>query len=398
MLLSLLVLAACSDTPEVAAPGDAGTNVASFQFAIDPGGEQVSVTQLEPAALGTQQFTQLDPDTQLKLKNARYIFGANNTLTIKATFTNVTSNTNFLQPFSFGPATSPQGGNYLRSSEPTVTDADLGGDGVLAPGETTATLTFTVKHKGERFSYRVNAYAEVEQRTAGRCGADGVLEGSATIENQADVNALGNCREIEGSLFVTTDAATLDFSPLDGLQRIGTFLNIRDSSLTSLSGFGGLTSVNAINIADNPSLISVSGFGGLESGNLAVANNPALTSISGFGALSSAGVVSFQGNPALTSLPDFRGLSEVSGNLIFRNNDALASLPAFGGLDSVGVFEILDNDSLTAVSGFPELSNVDDNFFILNNASLASVSGLRNARDGGGQSSVLVRGNRLFYK
>ena len=45
MLLSLLVLTACSDTtPELGnAPDDAGT-IANFRFDIDPSGEQVGVT------------------------------------------------------------------------------------------------------------------------------------------------------------------------------------------------------------------------------------------------------------------------------------------------------------------------------------------------------------------
>ena len=85
MLLSLLVLTACSDTtPELGnAPGDAGT-IANFRFDIDPSGEQVGVTAL-PGGLQTQEFQTLDPQTQFVLKNARYTFGANNTLTIEAT-------------------------------------------------------------------------------------------------------------------------------------------------------------------------------------------------------------------------------------------------------------------------------------------------------------------------
>ena len=406
MLLSLLVLAACSDTPEVGTAPDDAANVASFQFAIDPSGEQVSVTQLEPEGLGAQQFAQLDPDTQLKLNNARYIFGANNTLTIKATFTNVTSNTNFLQPFSFGPATSPQGGNYLRSSEPRVTDADLGGDGVLSPGEVTSTLTFTVKHKGERFLYIVQAFAVTAPVTPGGCGADGVVEGDVTIQTQADIDALSGCTRIEGSLIVDTDASTLDFSPLGSLQTIvRSFLVANNPNLTAISGFDNLETaatfstdifdlIPEFTIRNNPSLVSVSGFGGLEEvgTSIDISGNGALVSVSGFEQLDSTGSVDFTGNASLTSVAGFNSLR--SSSIFISNNPSLVSLPAFGALESSSTFFINDNDALVSFSGFGNLVSVESNFqgsvglfSVSNNDALESFSGFESLRFVGGGGS-----------
>ena len=389
VLLSLLVLAACSETPEVGTAPDNAANVASFQFDIDPGEEQVSVTQLEPTALGTQQFTQLDPDTQLRLKNARYIFGANNTLTIKATFTNITSNTNFLQPFSFGPATSPEGGNYLRSSEPRVTDADLGGDGVLSPGETTSTLTFTVEHKGEKFLYIVQAFAVTEPVNPGGCGADGVVEGDAIIQTQADIDALRGCTRIEGSLIVDTDAQTLDFSPLGSLQTIvRSFLVENNPNLTSISGFGGLEEVGtSIDISGNGALTSVSGFEQLDStGSVFLFDNASLTSVAGFNNLRSSSIF-IANNPSLASIPAF-GALERSGTFFINNNDALVSFSGFGNLVSVeldfqgfvGLFSVSDNDALESFSGFESLrfvggvaSDSSGRFLIEDNPALVSI-------------------------
>ena len=406
MLLSLLVLAACSDTPEVGTAPDDAANVASFQFAIDPGGEQVSVTQLAPAGLGTQQFTQLDPETQLKLKNARYIFGANDTLTIKATFTNITSNTNFLQPFSFDPATSPQGGNYLRSSEPTVTDADLGGDGVLSPGETTSTLTFTVKHKRERFLYIVQTFAVTEPVNSGGCGADGVVESDVTIQTQADIDALSGCTRIEGSLIVDTDASTLDFSPLGSLQTIvRSFLVENNPNLTSISGFDNLETaatfstdifdlIPEFTIRNNPSLTSISGFGELEEvgTSIDIFGNDALTSVSGFGQLDSTGSVFLFDNASLTSVAGFGNLR--SSSIFIANNPSLVSIPEFEALERSGTFFINNNDALVSFSGFGNLVSVESNsqgfvglFSVSDNDALESFSGFESLRLVGGVAS-----------
>ena len=401
VLLSLLVLAACSDTPEVGTAPDDAANVASFQFAIDPGGEQVSVTQLEPEGLGAQQFTQLDPDTQLKLNNARYIFGANNTLTIKATFTNVTSNTNFLQPFSFGPATSPQGGNYLRSSEPTVTDADLGGDGVLSPGETTATLTFTVEHKGQRFSYRVNAYAQLDFPPEG-CGADGTFDGYVTITTQADIDALRGCTTITEDFAVYTDAATLDFSPLDDLQTVGGLFTFAAFDPQELPFFPDPRGEYGPEV--NPDLTSISGFNNLESvGGFYIINNPSLVSLTGFEKLGGeVGEIVITNNPLLTSVPDFGGVTSIDGNLFLINNDALTAISGFGSLETAatffepsfgpfGAFLIGGNASLISVSGFEQLERIGDFYglHIENNPSLVSLPSFENL----GVGSLTVEAN-----
>ena len=392
VLLSLLVLAACSDTtPEVTPTPEA----AGFRFDIDPSSQQVSVTAVGMAgsALNTQQAggARLLEPFELTRGKVSVVYKSGNVATISAVFRNVTTDESFSQPFTFRPARTPQQGNYLSSTEPGVTDADLGGDGVLSPGESTSTLTFTVKHNGVRFSYFVNAYAVVED-VAVACNDQGVLNGSASIRTQLDVDGLRDCREITGRLFISSDASTLDFSPLDGLQKIGV-LTIANTSLTSISGFGGLTILNEFNIRDNPDLTSVSGFENLESvedglfgsGDFIVARNPVLVSLPDFGALSSiSGIFSVVNNPALVSFPELGGLNTVVAFSI-KNNDALTSLPAFEQLSSVGVtLAITNNDSLTSISSFENLSAVGKSrgpsrfvpgFFINNNDALVSISG-----------------------
>ena len=420
MLSSLLVLAACSDTPPEVTPTP---EAAGFRFDIDPGSEQVSVTAVGMGALSTQQAGEarlLEPGAELVSRLQSTNFRPGNVLDIRATFENVTDDESFRQPFTFRPALTPEQGNYLSSSEPEVSDAALGGDGVLSPGETTSVLSFRVEHKGERFSYFVNAYAVVEE-TEGACGDTGVFNGDVTIRTQEDIDALRGCRVIDGDLIIRTDASTLDFSPLDGLQTITQDFVIRQNlSLTSVSGFGALSRVggvlsiflnealtsvpsfpqlrrvvDGIFIDDNTSLASLTGFGALESvfGGFSVSNNASLTSITGFGALESAGDFSIFNNNALLSFSGFGQLKEVGtggrigGSFRVSGNESLTSFSGFEQLSKVGSgilggFEISDNPSLVSIPAFNALTNVGGSsgpftptFFISNNDALPSISG-----------------------
>ena len=405
MLSSLLVLAACSDTPPEVTPTP---EAAGFRFDIDPGNEQVSVTAVGMGALSTQQAGEarlLEPGAELVSRLQSTNFRPGNVLDIRATFENVTDDESFRQPFTFRPALTPEQGNYLSSSEPTVSDAALGGDGVLSPGETTSVLSFRVEHKGERFSYFVNAYAVVEE-TEGACGDTGVFNGNVTVRTQEDIDALRGCRVIDGDLTINTDASTLDFSPLDELQEVN-FFDIINSSLTSLAGFEALTSVAAINITDNSSLTSIPEFEQLSTVefSISISNNGALTSISGFGNLSAvedldvsnnASLVSIEGfgmlqdvggdgfifgesfsiknNASLVSISGFESLGSVNSGLVISGNSVLTSIPEFGQLGSVGgALNLSDNASLPTFSGFGKLQTVGGAFVISQNPALTSV-------------------------
>jgi len=100
----------------------------------------------------------LDSSTELTIESFNFAFLPGNTLAIEASFKNI-SEFDFEQPFSFSAA--PGTRNIISSTEPDVSDADLGGDGVLSPGEITSPLTFEVNHKGESFSYFIEARAVV---------------------------------------------------------------------------------------------------------------------------------------------------------------------------------------------------------------------------------------------
>ena len=382
MLSSLLVLAACSDTPPEVTPTP---EAAGFRFDIDPGSEQVSVTAVGMGALSTQQAGEarlLEPGAELVSRLQSTNFRPGNVLDIRATFENVTDDESFRQPFTFRPALTPEQGNYLSSSEPEVSDAALGGDGVLSPGETTSVLSFRVEHKGERFSYFVNAYAVVEE-TEGACGDTGVFNGSVTIRTQADIDALRGCTKIEGSFIVNTDAASLDFSPLNSLRTITQSFIVADDEAVPFFEGSPYAEVN-------PNLTAISGFDNLESvGSFRIINNPSLVSIPEFPELGG-DVFQFAiiDNPELVSVPEFGGLENVGNIFEISGNNALTSLSGFGNLQTVATSDegvealrrfpplvISDNASLTSVSGFESLVTVRGPFFIDQNASLASVSG-----------------------
>ncbi len=401
MLLSLLVLAACSDTtPEVTPTPEA----AGFRFNVDVDSGQVRITALPSNKNWQAQQTdgprELRAGREISAEVVRSRFGPNNTLTLEATFTNVTAEKTFLQPFSFRPALTPEEGNYVSSAEPNVTDADLGGDGILSPGETTSALTFTVKHKGESFSYFVEAYA-VE---AGGCG-DGTR---TTLRTQADIDALAGCRVLNGSLYILTDAATLDFSPLDSLRTI-----TKSFYFSSAGGFE----------EGNDFLTAISGFNGLESigwgFNIFGSSSGNLTTISGFEKLRSIGTgLDIAANPVLTSIPEFGALESVGTYVSVFNNASLETVSGFGKLRNVAVtgdpavedalfegfnsFSISRNPSLSSISGFESLDEVggvdplENDFSISNNATLTSISGFDSLTSDDVFGSVVVNDNNAF--
>ena len=158
---ALLLLAACGqDAQPAAGVPDAATP--GFSFSVDPAagsvkvktpGPELTVTAPAVCENGTRTLT---PGNELELSNYKYAFLPGNLLKITASFKNTTLNT-YEQPFTFSGTSS----NVVSTTEPEVTDADLGGDGKLSPSETTTVLTFTVEHKGQAFTYGVSAEAAV---------------------------------------------------------------------------------------------------------------------------------------------------------------------------------------------------------------------------------------------
>ena len=154
----LLPLAGClTQEHSRPTPGEAS----GFGFLIDPSSELVSFVAVPGQHLTTaaDDPRTLIPDVDLEMADFSYSFQPGNTFIIDASFTNITAIHDFHRPFYF--VANEQTDNIVSSTEPEVTDADLGGDGILSPGETTSLLRFEVIHRNEEFTYFVDAYAVV---------------------------------------------------------------------------------------------------------------------------------------------------------------------------------------------------------------------------------------------
>ena len=163
-LVILSLLSACApQTPPLPTPGP---NFKGFGFTVDPAANRVTpfvIAGLNTRTAAPQGETRvLVNGVDFEVASFDHDFMAGNILEISALFGNLTEAFAFQQPVAFTP--DPElTFNIESSSEPTVTDADLGGDGVLSPGETTGPLLFVVEHRGEPFTYFLNIGADVEE-------------------------------------------------------------------------------------------------------------------------------------------------------------------------------------------------------------------------------------------
>ena len=154
----VLLLAACSSSPV-----DLPQTTSTFSFTVDPAAQTVNLVSA-PAALSIQAEDRsrvLVPGEDLSLESYTFVFLPGNVLTIDAVFKNVSDQTFTNLSFSRGAGSS----NVVNSTEPDVV-------ATLAPGASTGPLRFEVQHRGQSFSYEVEATATVE--TGGADCADPV--------------------------------------------------------------------------------------------------------------------------------------------------------------------------------------------------------------------------------
>ena len=159
-------------------------------------------------------------------------------------------------------------------------------------------------------------------------GADGVLQGSAIIEDGNDApEILVGIRRVEGSIRINRQPITdLDFMAC--VEEVeGDVTIFGNESLTNVDGLWSLQSIGTDFVfSENTAIVDVDGLPNVSSvtENLVIKNNDSLESISGF-----------------------HSLEGVGNNLLIQNNDALLEVDGLGGLQSVGgVFAITANPSL----------------------------------------------------
>ena len=230
--------------------------------------------------------------------------------------------------------------------------------------------------------------AEVEFEKPEDCVGETIIEGRVTVTTQAELDNLRGVTEITETLIISTEAETLDFSPLERLRVVGgeySGISVAGNpNLTSISGFSSLER-SLITISGNENLRTVAGFGRLREaigpGGFYITSNPELLSLPDFDALEKSFTISIADNPKLTALPNFANLASVrvdsSGiSINIKNNDALTDLSGFNSLSGGLVLYITDNDALTNLSGFSDLINASE-LVLRDNVSLETISGFR---------------------
>lgn len=185
--LSGLLLFGCNEpeTSEAVAP--------EFAFSIDPISQSVMLdtsltTEVSVQILADDEPRPLRLDSELKLTDFNFSFLPGNKLIIDAIFKNVTEASEFHQPFIF----KARSFNVVSSQEPSVSDDDLGGDGVLSPGETSSKLRFEVTHKNQPFFYFVQASAVVKEESSGESPDILSFEVDQSALLEPDVDGDGN--------------------------------------------------------------------------------------------------------------------------------------------------------------------------------------------------------------
>lgn len=167
LLVLSLVLSACETnaTPPALGPTAEATGL---EFRVDPQMQEVtviepnmdaaSIAQLQAQAEGEQRLLVQGED--IRFKNFSFQFNSPNKLVVLLDVENITNDLDFAQPFFF--TLSSTSNNVVEAVAPLVTDAQLGGDGVLSPGETSEPFRFEVTFKeGEPFAFFVDANAKV---------------------------------------------------------------------------------------------------------------------------------------------------------------------------------------------------------------------------------------------
>ena len=270
-------------------------------------------------------------------------------------------------------------------------------------------------------------------------GQNDQVIGDVDISTRAELEALANCRIVQGSIILHDSRDIVDLGPLAGLTQIskGYFLAFNNEALGSVA-LPAVTSIDyGFAAIDNPALTSIQLPGLVELlGDLTIRSAPLLTTLS-FAALQEVktdgqngpGTILLGDLPGLTSLQGFQSLSRIEGSLqVFgtglRNFQGLESLqevlnvgalqtqaafrvdklnpglaigidfdqdfnivdagnPAledFSGLDNLATLNgdvvVGFNDGLQNFEGLDDVKNIVGNVYVMGNDSLQSFRGL----------------------
>lgn len=297
----------------------------------------------------------------------------------------------------------PEGNNCTSGGIAVEIGIDANGNGVLDDSEVEVSRT----------TYVCNG----ENAAAPPCG---VVEGSVTIRNALELQALAGCTGVGGDLDIRAPGLT-SIAGLSSLTSVGGNLIISgNNTLTSLGGLDNVTSVGGdLHVVQNDSLTSLYGLDNVRSvgASVQITENRALTTIAALStSILISGDVQFRHNYNLRQCdieewltavsktcsapcdhnrvcgPDCSGnfdgdgvpnldflqeCTSISGNLDIAGNPTLRSLSGLEGLASVGGnLSLKGNPLLASLSSLESLTMVGGNLEISSSNSLASLSGL----------------------
>ena len=349
--LALLLLVACSSsTPEL-------KNTAGFTFSVNPSAGTASVVATGGGA-STQavdgQRTLL-PGEDLELTTVDYTFLPGNMLAIDAVFKNVSDQT--FTNLSFSQAAGSD--NIVSSTEPGLVAR-------LEPSESTGPLRFTVQHKGQPFTYAVEATATVGETGGADCTdpvniPDDVLRKEVRLQLQLSENSEITCSDLLRLTKFRYEDIDVFITNLEGLQYAVnlTSLEIGGGFLTDISQVSSLTKLTRLGLGGNEQIRDITPLGGLaDLKYLDLASN-AIEDISALG--------------GLVNLED-----------LFLSRNAIKDISPLSNLTRLERLTLGRNDivDIAALSGLVNLNRLglDDNF-VTDIGSLVTNTGLGDGDD-----------------
>ena len=308
-----------------------------LEFRVDPETQEVTVIQPETDASTTLQ-TQADSDTRLlvqgqdiRFKDFSFQFRSPDRLVVRLRVKNITDDLNFTQPFFFTLSLTSQ--NIVAARAPLVTDAQLGGDGVLSPGETSKRFRFVVTFReDEPFTFFVDARSAVESTRASCADPVGIPDEAleeairsalSKPEGELSCEDLASLRELNASFRASKISK---ISNLEGLQfavnltELRLFNNII-SELAPLEKLTGLTEL----ILDRNDISDVAPLAGLTNLTFLSLDENAIQDLTPLADLSNLQTLSVSGNNVsdIGVLVSNSGLS--SGDAVILTNNPLSA-------------------------------------------------------------------------
>ena len=416
----LFVLSACNTAAPPTPTLEAAAEDTGFAFRVDPENEVViPVGPTVESATPTLQ-AQADGDTRLlvqgediRFKDFSFQFKSPNRLVVRLRVENITEDLDFTQPFFFTLSSTSE--NIVRARAPLVTDAQLGGDGVLSPGETSKRFRFVVTFReDEPFTFFVDARAAVVERTTPTCtdpveipdenleakirGKLDKPEGALSCEDLESLRefdaTFASISDLEGlqyavnlSVLELNDNDIDELSPIKSLTNL-TFLDLNRNAIRNLSPLENLTGLTSLRLVDNTisditPLENLTGLVNLGLGGNDISDITPLENLTNLRTLSLSGNAIDDFTP-LASLTTLRGLSLNASNFsdltplenltdlfeLFLNANNISDLTPLGNLTNLSEVE-LANNSISDISALVDTGGFDGDSIDLRNNPLS---------------------------